>query len=165
MEEIGWYVPIGGQSSDVDWISSDIVYVADYLRGLDVLRYTGPVPQGRGNTTMTPVTPNGAAATPNAAPTTMPVAGPGFDSLVALPSARRCAKARTFKVKVRKAGDPVTQLELRVNGRKVMTARGAKLKKALKVKKLPKRKRFSVQVKVKTKSGYQTAGQRSYKGC
>jgi hypothetical protein len=165
LAEIGWYVPFGGQSSDVDWISNDIVYVADYLRGLDVLRWTGPVPQGRGNT-MTPATPGGGA-TPTTAPpaTANPKSGPSFDQLVALPSAKRCAKARSFKVKVRKAGDPVTRLEMRVNGRKVLTAKGAKLRKALKVRKLPKRKRFSVQVKVKTKSGYQSAGQRSYKGC
>ena len=164
LSEIGWYVPFGGQSSDVDWISSDIVYVADYLRGLDVLRWTGPVPQGRGNT-MTPPSPGGSGTPTTAPPTSEPKTGPSFDKLVKLPSAKRCAKSKSFRIKVRKAGDPVTRLELRVNGRKVLTAKGAKLRKALKVRKLPKRKRFSVQVKVKTKSGYQSAGQRSYKGC
>jgi hypothetical protein len=170
MKEIGWYVPFSGQSSDVDWVSNDIVYVADYLRGLDVLRWTAPVPQGRGNTTMTPVTPGGPAASPNTTPTlngTTPSqkSGPSFDALVSLPSAKRCAKAKSFKVKVRKVADPVTALELRINGKKVLTAKGAKLKKALKIKRLPRKKRFAVQVKVKTKSGYQSAGQRSYKGC
>jgi hypothetical protein len=166
LSEIGWYVPLAGQSSDVDWISNDIVYVADYLRGLDVLRYTGTVPQGRG-ANLTPASPgNPPAATPTTAPTTTtPPAGPGFDRLVTLPSAKRCAKAKSFKVKVRKASDPVTALELRVNGKKVLTVKGSKLKKAIKVRKLPRKKKFSVQVTVKTKSGYRTAGQRNYKGC
>ena len=166
--ELGWYVPFGGQASDVDWITPEIVYVADYIRGLDIIKWSGPVPQGRGRT-MAPATPGGPSSTPNDA-TPLPGAGsgaggPSFDALVALPSSKRCAKARSFKVKVRKAKDPVTRLELRVNGKRVLTAKGAKLKKALKVKKLPRRKRFSVQVKVRTKSGYQSAGQRSYKGC
>ena len=165
LSEIGWYVPFGGQSSDVDWISDDIVYVADYLRGLDVLRWSGPVPQGRGNT-MAPATPDGSGTPPTAPPPgTAPKTGPSFDRLVALPSAKRCAKPKSFRVKVRKAGDPVTRLELRVNGRKVLTARGAKLRKPIKVRRLPRGKRFSVQVKVRTKSGYQSAGQRSYRGC
>jgi hypothetical protein len=176
--ELGWYVPFNGQASDVDWINNEIVYVADYLRGLDVLRWTGPVPQGRGRT-MSPVTPggtpgggtggSGGSTTPNQA-TPLPGAGsgkggPSFDALVSLPSSKRCAKARSFKVKVRKVADPVTALELRINGKKVLTAKGKKLKKALKVKKLPRKKRFAIQIKVKTKSGYESAGQRSYKGC
>ena len=164
--EIGWYVPFGGQSSDVDWISNDIVYVADYLRGLDVLRWTGPVPQGRGNT-MKPPSPGGSG-TPNAAPptTSTPKTGPSFDSIVKLPSAKRCVKAKSFKVKLRRsASDPVTRFEMRVNGRKVYSAKGMNLRGTFKARKLPKRKRFSVQVKFRTKSGYQSAGQRSYKGC
>lgn len=162
ISEIGWFVPFGGQSSDVDWISGDIVYVADYLRGLDVLRWSGPVPQGRGNT-MAPPSPGGSTP-PSSPPSATPRTGPGFDRLVTLPSARRCATAKRFRIKVRKSSDPVTQMELRINGKRVLRAKSTRLK-SVKVGRLPKRKRFSLQVKVKTKSGYQTAGQRSYKGC
>jgi hypothetical protein len=166
LEEIGWYVPISGQSSDADWVTDKVVYVADYLRGLDVLRYTGAVPQGRG-ANMTPPSP----ATPQTAPatgggTTASTAGPSFDSLVTLPAAKRCAKTKTFKLKVRKAKDAVTQLVISVNGKKVLTVKGAKLRKAITIKKLPKgKKKFSLQVQVRTKSGHTTAGQRSYKAC
>ena len=141
--------------------------MADYVRGLDIIKWSGPVPQGRGRT-MTPVSPGGSSTPNTATPlpgTSSGAGGPSFDKLVSLPSAKRCAKAKSFKVKVRKAKDPVTALELRVNGKKVLSAKGKKLKKALRVKTLPRKKRFSVQVKVRTKSGYQSAAQRSYKGC
>ena len=162
LSEIGWYVPIGGQSSDVDWISDKVVYVADYLRGLDILRYTGPVPQGRG-ANLTPVTP----ATPPSPPSSSaaPVAGPSFDRLVALPSARRCVRAKSFKVRVRKVKDRVTSVRLSVDGRRALTAKGAKLSRPLRIRRLPRRKRFSLQVVVRTRSGHETAGQRSYRGC
>ena len=158
LSEIGWYVPFGGQASDVDWINNEVVYVADYIRGVDVLRWSGPVPQGRGRS----AGPQRPATPPN---TARPRSGPSFDALVALPSAKRCAKAKRFRVKVRKGSDPVTRLELRVDGRRVLAAKGSRLKKALRVRRLPRGKRFSVQVKVWTRSGYESAGQRSYRGC
>lgn len=38
--ETGYFMPIGGSTSDVDWISGDIVYATDYhARGLDILRF------------------------------------------------------------------------------------------------------------------------------
>lgn len=41
MEEIGWFVPAGGYTGSVTWVSDEIVYVHDYRRGLDILRVTG----------------------------------------------------------------------------------------------------------------------------
>ena len=43
--ELGWFTPLGTTASAAYWISDRIVYVADYNRGLDVIRYTGPIPQ------------------------------------------------------------------------------------------------------------------------
>ncbi len=41
MEEIGYFQPIAGHTSSAEWISDDIVYVHDYRRGLEILRFTG----------------------------------------------------------------------------------------------------------------------------
>jgi hypothetical protein len=44
IKEVGWFLGAGGQSSAAYWIDERTVYVADYLRGLDVLRFTGDIP-------------------------------------------------------------------------------------------------------------------------
>jgi hypothetical protein len=41
ISEVGWFIGGGGQSSAAYWIDERTVYVADYVRGLDVLRFTG----------------------------------------------------------------------------------------------------------------------------
>lgn len=44
IEEAGWYVPLGGSTSGVYWITDRIMYTTDYQRSMDILRYTGPLP-------------------------------------------------------------------------------------------------------------------------
>lgn len=44
IEERGWFVPIGGSTSGVYWITDRIMYTTDYQRSMDILRYTGPLP-------------------------------------------------------------------------------------------------------------------------
>jgi len=44
IEEVGWYVPVGGMTSGVYWITDRIMYASDYQRSFDILRYTGPLP-------------------------------------------------------------------------------------------------------------------------
>ena len=41
IEEVGYFQPIAGHTSSAEWISDDIVYVHDYRRGLEILRFTG----------------------------------------------------------------------------------------------------------------------------
>ena len=43
LKEVGWFVPFGGSTSAAYWITPEIVYNIDYTRGLDVLKYTGPL--------------------------------------------------------------------------------------------------------------------------
>ena len=43
ISEVGWFLGGGGQASAAYWIDERTVYVADYLRGLDVLRFTGDI--------------------------------------------------------------------------------------------------------------------------
>lgn len=40
MEEIGWFQPVRGYTASAKWINDEIVYVHDYFRGLDVLRFS-----------------------------------------------------------------------------------------------------------------------------
>jgi hypothetical protein len=39
--EVGWFQPVGGYTASAYWITKEIVYVMDYRRGLDILRFTG----------------------------------------------------------------------------------------------------------------------------
>ncbi|MGH2753015.1 MAG: LVIVD repeat-containing protein [Actinomycetota bacterium] len=41
INEIGWFVPHGGSTSAVYWITEEIAYAVDYNRGIDILRFTG----------------------------------------------------------------------------------------------------------------------------
>jgi hypothetical protein len=40
IEETGWFQPVRGYTASAKWINDEIVYVHDYIRGLDVLRFT-----------------------------------------------------------------------------------------------------------------------------
>ncbi|MFN2545633.1 MAG: LVIVD repeat-containing protein [Actinomycetota bacterium] len=44
IEELGWYVPAGGMTSGVYWITDRIMYATDYQRSFDIFQYTGPIP-------------------------------------------------------------------------------------------------------------------------
>lgn len=44
IKEVGWFVPLGTSASAAYWISDRIVYIADYNRGFDVVRFTGDLP-------------------------------------------------------------------------------------------------------------------------
>ena len=162
IEEIGYFLPYGGQASAAYWISEDIVYVTDYLRGLDVLRWTGDIPQGRPATgTATPPTGGGGGGSGGGSAAAR---GASFDQLVRLPSAKRCVRSLRIRARRFKA-DPVRSLVVRVNGKRAGRARGtAKARRGVRVRRLP-RKRFAVVVEVRTKSGRKTAGQRFYRGC
>lgn len=52
IEEVGWFLPAGTSASAAYWVSKDLVYVFDYQRGLDIVRFSDkPVPRrapGRG---------------------------------------------------------------------------------------------------------------------
>jgi hypothetical protein len=136
IEEIGYYLPTAGQASDADWISDRVVYVADYLRGVDIVRFTGDIP----------------AASP-----ALPAAShPSIERLVRFPARRSCARSRPLRVRIRRyRRDPVVRAVLRLDGKRV---RGLRIKR-------PPRRRFSLQVQVTTRSGFKTAGQKTYRSC
>ena len=39
--EKGWFYPVGGSTSAAYWINDEYLYVIDYQRGIDILRWTG----------------------------------------------------------------------------------------------------------------------------
>ena len=41
IEEAGYFIPAGGSTSAAYWVTKDIVYTADYNRGIDIIRVTG----------------------------------------------------------------------------------------------------------------------------
>ncbi len=43
LKEAGFFVPFGGSTSAAYWITPQIVYNIDYTRGLDILKYSGPL--------------------------------------------------------------------------------------------------------------------------
>jgi hypothetical protein len=43
IQEAGYYVPLGAETSALHWITDRIVYSIDYSRGIDILKYTGPL--------------------------------------------------------------------------------------------------------------------------
>jgi hypothetical protein len=44
LREVGFFVPFGGSTSAAHWITDRIVYVIDYTRGIDILRWKGALP-------------------------------------------------------------------------------------------------------------------------
>lgn len=46
IERVGYFLPYGGSTSAVYWVTDEIVYAVDYTRGIDILRYTGPEADG-----------------------------------------------------------------------------------------------------------------------
>jgi hypothetical protein len=173
IEEVGYFIPMGTRASGVYFRNDRVAYVADYYRGFDVVKFTGDMPpnaaapspggggggggQGGGpggkpgGTTPTPLTGGGSKPSPRSA---------SFSDLIKLPS--KCTTAKRFRIGLRKSADPVTALTVKIGKAKAKTYKGSKLKK-IRFKKLPKK--FTLQVKVRTRSGHQTAGQRSYRGC
>jgi hypothetical protein len=153
ISEVGYWLPVSGQASDAEWITDRVLYVADYLRGVDVLKFTGDIP------------PSFPGASPPLGAPASRRASASFDRLVTMPRTRGCVRARTFRVRVRaRKSDPVTWARLRIGGRRVATVRGKALRRGLRAKRLP-RGRFSAQVEVRTRSGARTAGQRTYRRC
>lgn len=41
IREVGYFLPLNGSASAAYWITPRVLYVADYNRGLDILRFTG----------------------------------------------------------------------------------------------------------------------------
>ncbi|MFT5222578.1 MAG: hypothetical protein ACI867_000882 [Glaciecola sp.] len=89
MSEFGWFLPSDGYTSAAYWISRDVIFVADYVRGLDVIQVDlaaapAPSPEGEvaaGAMDFEDLPAAVPAATVQDVPTT-PVTGAGMTGLV-----------------------------------------------------------------------------------
>jgi hypothetical protein len=43
IEEVGYFLPTASETSAAHWVTDRIVYSIDYSRGIDILKYTGPL--------------------------------------------------------------------------------------------------------------------------
>jgi hypothetical protein len=43
LNRVGWFVPFAGATSAAFWLTNNLIYTIDYSRGIDILRYHGPL--------------------------------------------------------------------------------------------------------------------------
>lgn len=91
---------------------------------------------------------------------------PTFKDVVQLPPpSRRCRSRRNFRIRLRSpAGDPLVSARVKVNGRIVTVARGARLTAPVDLRGLPKG-RYTVSITAKTVLGRTVSGSRRYRTC
>jgi hypothetical protein len=97
--------------------------------------------------------------------TEVPAATP-FARAVVLPAAKSCVRLHSLTIKLRNPKyDPLKQVVVWVNGKKIANLRGAKkLKHAIRLKHLPNG-RFTVKVLAVTVLNHRLTGSRTYMGC
>jgi hypothetical protein len=156
IEEIGWFLPHAGQTSGVYWINEQILYTADYYRGLDVLRWVGDVPRGPSLEEDHNHRPEPSTAKPSDAPRGAAVQ---FKDVVRLP---KCASKGRVTVRF-KGRHVVTRATAWLDGRRVVRAKGKRLA-GLKLKRVP-RKRQTLTVSVTTADGRTLTGNARIKPC
>ena len=161
IEQTGYFLPHGGSVWDVRWITDRILYTFDHHRGIDILRYTGDIPDPGGALpgSPPPKPPSSGQAPPSQAG---PAAPPRFAEMVKLPA--RCGARRSLAFRVRsRDDDPVTSVAVRVNRRLIRRVRGAALGRPVRLQRLPRR--FALRVEITTRSGAKASGGRRYARC
>ena len=155
--QTGYFLPHAGSVWDVRWVTDRILYSFDHHRGIDILRYTGEIPDagagklpggGGGSQGQSPAGPPSQPATP----------APAFKDVVKMP--KRCGARRSLTIRAKDA----KAVTVRVGRKVVRRARGKKAGRPIRVAKLP-RKAFTLRVQVTTKSGAKLSGKRRYAGC
>ncbi len=99
---------------------------------------------------------------PTPTPTTIPKPAP---KPVALPSAKKCVSRRNFKIRLRKpAGVTIREALVLVNGKKIDTVRGKRLRAPVDLRGQPKG-RFTVKITIVVSDGRRLNSSRRYKTC
>jgi hypothetical protein len=155
IEEAGWFLPHGGQTSAVYWINEEVMYTADYYRGLDVLRWTGPVPRGPS----VEEDHNHRPQPTNAKPSDPPRGEVRFTDVVKLPG---CVRKGRLKVSF-KRGHTVTRATAWIEGRRVLKAKGKRLT-SIKLSRIEK-KRQTLTISVTTSDSRTLSGNIRIKAC
>jgi Big-like domain-containing protein len=96
---------------------------------------------------------------------TPPVPLPKFAKVVTLPSAKRCASRRKFKIRIREQpGVEIARAEVFINGKKVKVVRSDRLRATVDLRGLPKGT-ITVRIRIVTSDGRQISGKRRYHTC
>jgi hypothetical protein len=114
-----------------------------------------------------PLPPSGGGdPAPDPQPQQTSVSPSAITDFTTLPAASKCVRNRKLTVRFKKPpkGYSVKTITVRVNGTKVATIKGAKLKKPLYLRRLPKRS-FTVTVSIKLKNGKGLTERRKYTAC
>jgi CSLREA domain-containing protein len=127
----------------------------------------GPVPEPTPTPTPSPspsvtATP---APKPVATPTPAPAALPKLDRFAVLPSAKRCASRRKFRIRLRvPKGVAVKEARVLVNGKRAAVRTGKRLTSTVDLKGLPKG-RFTIKIVITLADGRKVQGSRKYRTC
>ena len=160
IKQTGYFLPHAGSVWDVRWINERILYSFDHHRGIDILKYTGDIPDaGAGKL------PGGGSSPPAQPPAGGPPAQqpgssrPRIKDFVKMP--KRCGARRSLTLRA-KAG--VEAMTIRIDRKKAREFKGKKATRPVRLRKLPRRA-FTLRVWVTTKSGAGVSGKRRYAGC
>ena len=174
ISEEGFFLPTGapvvGQASAAYWISDRVVYVADYLRGLDVLRFTGDVSapgDGNGSPGGDPgATGSGPTGGGASGGTPSPRGRDDINRYLKLASISRCiGRNGLLPISLRRRPpERVSSVAVYANGRRVALRRRGKLRRR-NLFRLPKRSVVSVRVAIRTRSGRRLSTRLSYRRC
>lgn len=166
ISEQGFFLPTGaptaGQASAAYWISDRVVYVADYTRGLDILRFDGDV--SANGPPVTPATNPGSPASTKKPAKKARRRSKLFD-YVYLPPMRSCIVRKGLRIGLRaRPPERVRALSVSVNGKRSVVLRGKRLRRRVRVR-LPNLPGMVVRVAVRTRSGKLVSNLRSYRSC
>jgi hypothetical protein len=121
----------------------------------------GSPPPAPGGSPPAPVPAPAPAPTP--VPTLVPL--PGASKVISLPSARRCASRRRFRIRIRQvSGLRYVSAAVFVNGKRVKIVKSARLAAPVDLRGLPAG-RFSAKIVVKIDDGRKLTGKRRYRTC
>ena len=169
ISEEGFFLPTGapvaGQASAAYWISDRIVYVADYLRGLDVLRFKGDI-SGPGAGDAGSPGASGGQPTGGDGKQAVPPARNNINNYLKLASMSRCiGRKGLLPISLRsRPPERVDAIAVYANGRRVALRRRAALRRR-NLFRLPRRSVLSVRVAIRTRSGRRLSTRLSYRRC
>ena len=145
MAEVGFFMPYTGQTLAARWGSDDVIYGIDLERGIDVLRYKGPIPA-----------PDVGAPAPGGGPTG------GASRPPAAPQGASCPRGSRLTVRLPRR---LRRAVVYLNGRRIRVARRQDLRRRRTVlRKLPAG-RLRVRVVGRTKAGRRVSVTRRYPPC
>jgi len=140
ISEVGHFLPPGTNASAAYWITCDIVYVVDYTRGIDILRFKDDATECHGPLSEQPSSNQPASS----------------------PAPRSCASRRAFTIHLRTRRGRIRSAAVRVNGRSVRVSRRMTARIDLRGMRAG---RASVRIRLRLRNGRTITQRRTYRTC